>query len=101
MDNNEEKLPRFENKGSIKYYKDFNDRFNKSKKIFIILFCFTASVIISSSIFGNISIITTIVRLLTISLVAVTYDQLLKISWLNNTYTVAKIGALEDDIKNK
>ena len=101
MENNnkEEKLPRFENKGSISYKKDFDNRLGKSKKIFTTLLFFTIGVIISTSIFSDISIMTTIIRLLIISLIAVTYDQLLKLSWLNNVYILTKTKALEDEIR--
>jgi len=96
----EEKLPRFENKGSVGYLKDFDKETDKGRKTCNFSFACVTLIIIFSKIFDFISTGTTVIGLLIVVLIWIVYGYLFKILMLENFYTRAKIGALEDEINN-
>jgi hypothetical protein len=99
MENNNKILSRFENEGSVKYYKEFNRKFEKARSTFIMLIGVFAGAIIISVILNYISLILGILLLIICSSIIIGFSKILNIIWLNNTYTLAKNGALEDEIK--
>ena len=98
-ENKEEKLPRFENIGSVKYLKQFDEETDKGKNICNFSFIGIILIIIFARILGFLSTDAVIVGLLIVILVWIVYGRLFKILMLDNFYTRAKIGALEDEIK--
>lgn len=99
MENNNKVLSRFENEGSVRYYEEFNKQFQKSKTVFQIFIGIFIGAIITSVILDYISLILAILLIIICCSIIIGYDKILKIIWLNNAYTVAKIGTLEDEIK--
>lgn len=97
--NKEEKFPRFENKGSIKYLEQFDKESDKTKSIINTSFVFVTLILVFSGFFDFISISEVIIGLLLFTLVFIIYSYLFKIIMLENFYTRAKIEALKDEIK--
>lgn len=101
MENNnkEEKFPRFDNKGSIQYLEQFDKKSDKAKSIINMGFIFITLILILGGFFNFLSISEIIIGLLLLVLIFIIYSYLFSIIQLENFFTRAKIGALEDEIK--